>query len=157
VKTRALPRSLFRAHPHPSAGSAASTVRPSAGGPGASGLSVPTGPSSPTVSPGPSGGRPAGPTRSDPLNPRDSRRVATMLERTPNVCLLCGKPAVSRGIWVATPSASERMGAARGKLRVISYGLCRGCQALPDVQERVEELLFKEAAQAMASASPEMN
>jgi hypothetical protein len=58
---------------------------------------------------------------------------------------------------VPSEAVSQAIGAPTGKIRLVSYSLCRDCQAIPDGVAKAEAKMSEEAARAMASSSPEMN
>lgn len=60
------------------------------------------------------------------------------------VCKLCGVPAETIGIFVADEAFSRRIGAPKGKTRMVAYGLCVECLEHPDAADRVEDLILKE-------------
>jgi hypothetical protein len=60
-------------------------------------------------------------------------------------CLLCG--AAPDFLAFYTPGDQRAAGAPAGKTRAILYGLCEGCQQLPDAAERCEERIRAEMAQ----------
>lgn len=115
--------------------------------------------SSPT-SPGLSSGRllvsPTDPARGpDRRSGRGVDRIAAGLEKI-NACTLCGaSPATRKGVWCPTAEASRKLGAAEGKMRLIVWGVCEACGALPDVMQRVENQIFEEAAAGLSQ--PEAN
>jgi hypothetical protein len=59
-------------------------------------------------------------------------------------CSLCGEPVAHIGIFVPTESFAKRIGQPKGKHRVVVYGLCEDCVALPeqDRMARVEEWML---------------
>lgn len=159
MKTRSLrsgPRSPFPTR-HRSAAGPATLDRPAGHllgslaadptrGPG---LSGPSDPSDRT------GTRPSGPAGRLAFSPRDSQRIDELLRRPPGPCILCGRPPAARSIFVPTATASRALGAPRDRLRLVAYSLCRKCMALPDAQERAQELLLAEAERGLAT--PEAN
>jgi hypothetical protein len=60
-------------------------------------------------------------------------------------CALCPNVAVYAALFVPKNEAvSRHLGAPKGKTRMISYGLCERCAALPDRNARVETYIFRE-------------
>lgn len=88
------------------------------------------------------------------LSARDAGRISAGVGRIGG-CLLCPALADHAGTWFPTEEASRRLGAAAGKMRVMAFGLCASCSRLSNVQERIEEKLFAEAAEDLAR--PESN
>ena len=59
---------------------------------------------------------------------------------TPCPCVLCGTfPSAAQAIF--TPDTPEFWGGKRGKVRLLCYGLCAACYALPDLTQHVEACL----------------
>ncbi len=73
------------------------------------------------------------------LSKQDARLVKGLLQ-TPKPCILCGVfPAPVQGLFV--PDKPEAWGGKPGKVRLLGYGICHRCQALPDLALRVEAQL----------------
>jgi hypothetical protein len=74
----------------------------------------------------------------------------TTVTRPADRCLLCDRRPTYVGIWVPTPAASRRLGAAAGKQRLARYALCRRCRHRRGAVGRVEERILSEVAAALA-------
>lgn len=81
------------------------------------------------------------------MNPFQAAMIATELEdAADSPCLLCGASRVTGvGLWLPNRDCSRRLGAPEGKIRACPYGLCQGCQRLPDVVTRVEDYFLGRA------------
>jgi hypothetical protein len=62
-------------------------------------------------------------------------------------CTLCkSRSAPNKALFVPTEKFSRRIGAPKGKLRVLTYALCEPCSQLPGVVELVEIEILKRLA-----------
>jgi hypothetical protein len=83
---------------------------------------------------------------------RDKRRLVNALETMrQSPCLLCdGNPYVT-GLFTAHRQAA--VCAPPGKVRVVAYALCKTCYGTPNVQTKVEKIIFRQVPMAMAAPS----
>lgn len=63
-------------------------------------------------------------------------------------CIICGRdPAGSSGAWQPGNELDRvAIGAPPGRMRLVFYALCRGCQDIPGVFERVQRTVISECA-----------
>ena len=60
-------------------------------------------------------------------------------------CILCSREVSSGGrvgVFVADEESQRRLGAPKGKARVVIYLLCKNCWEVKDRDDRVEEKIF---------------
>ena len=71
------------------------------------------------------------------------RAMKAAMTCKPGLCFLCQiADAVIQGIFHPNKECAEQMGVPSNKLRIIGYGLCERCFALPDRQQRVEKKIM---------------
>jgi len=62
-------------------------------------------------------------------------------------CTLCKSPdAPNKALFVPTEAFSRRIGAPKGKLRLLTYAVCVPCSQLPGVVDLVEAEILKRLA-----------
>lgn len=61
-------------------------------------------------------------------------------------CCLCRKHADVRSVFIPESGFSEKLGAPKGKTRVIVYPICESCAQDPFAKLKAEDWLLKQAA-----------
>ncbi len=78
---------------------------------------------------------------------REIEEMVRESSQTPMNCCLCSNPADMRGVFCPTSQEfSEKIGAPKGKTRVVVYPICQKCMRDPFAQLKAEEWMLKKAA-----------
>lgn len=64
-------------------------------------------------------------------------------------CCLCTNIGTTQGVWSPKDDEMELWGGEVDKVRMFLYNLCDDCQALPDVQKKLEAEFAKRTAPTM--------
>ena len=83
-----------------------------------------------------------------------ARRTAQIGAAGLDGCILCGQPAVWRGVYAPSRPVLLAIGAPATGKRLAIYSLCERCKAQPDALARIESMVL---AQPWSLAEPEMN